>query len=124
MRKDKNIALFEQFSTHLKTAYNVCATSVYEYLPDSDIFIRITGEALTDVVVERYFSLRETMILSNAIGLDDNRDVKSRLITLIKLNNKRYMIALSSNALETFSKSDVHSIISETQTLQNQLEVK
>lgn len=97
--------LWQNFFERLSNTYNIVSISVYTCeLLDMYRFIKIYGDTVqSTIVLEKYFSLGTTTVISNATGLTEDKNIKSRFITNLQCNDQQYLLVLSSRAYETFT---------------------
>lgn len=102
-------SIWQDFYNSLSSSYNLVDLSVYTCeLTDMYRFKKLYGNiTLSQLTLEKYFSFGTTTILTNATGLTEERNVKSRFITNLRCNNRQYLLVLSSRAYETFTNSYV-----------------
>lgn len=93
--------LFEKISS----TYSILSISVYTAVFDTYYkFSKVYGDTVTSqIILEKYFSLGATSVITNATGFADEQGAKSRYITSIVSNDKKYLIIISSRAFETFT---------------------
>jgi hypothetical protein len=96
------LAEFNRLSAYCKNELGLNFVSVYR-IDDGEI-THVAGDRLScHITVERYFSYTATTILTAPHGFFDNPGCKSRLITLFKAHDVKYLVCFGSFALEGFS---------------------
>lgn len=98
-------SVWQDFFNSLSSTYNITGISVYTcVLSDMYRFTKLYGDTIqSSIVLEKYFSFGTTTVLTNATGLTEERNVKSRYITNLRCNDRQYLLVLSSRAYETFT---------------------
>lgn len=104
---------FKDLFNHLKNDLNVAAYTVYTYTQASHTDIKyLMGDIIAHTEFEHYLSYAGTTILVNPVGLIDGDIYKSRMITQLYICGNRYLIVLSSFAMEAFKGKNAAYIIS------------
>ncbi|GHU58130.1 hypothetical protein FACS1894133_2300 [Clostridia bacterium] len=94
--------IFRELSAELKTAFNISNVSVY-YFDDDMNMEKLYGESIgSSIIIEKYFSYANTVIIISPGGLADNASYKCRYVTRLFAGGVTYMVCLSSYAFEAF----------------------
>ena len=111
--KDERIVkikgIFNRLKDKLESEYSATGVTVYMIDTDKNIMC-ITGDKIENMVIERYLSYCNTMLLRSPVGLQEDKVFKSRIVTQLKINGDVYLIIISSYKLEAF-KQDMPVII-------------
>ncbi len=103
---------YKDLLIHFKNELNVAAFSLYIYSQSGYCDIEyLMGDKLDHVIYEHYLSYSGTTILVNPEGLTDGEVYKSRMITQLYIDDVRYVIILSSFAMEAFKGKNALYII-------------
>lgn len=96
---------WQNFFEKISSTYSILSISVYTAVFDTYYkFSKVYGDTVTSqIILEKYFSLGATSVITNATGFADEQGAKSRYITSIVSNDKKYLIIISSRAFETFT---------------------
>lgn len=96
---------WQNFFEKISSTYSILSISVYTAVFDTYYkFSKVYGNTVTSqIILEKYFSLGATSVITNATGFADEQGAKSRYITSIVSNDKKYLIIISSRAFETFT---------------------
>lgn len=100
--------IFYEFSLKNENEFGSQSTVVYRISTDSAECL--IGDPLETMVIERYMSYENTVIIRSPVGLQEDKIYKSRIITQIEIKNIVYLIVISSYKLEAF-KQDIQKII-------------
>ena len=107
VRDEKTIKIKEIFDRlKMKIESEYSAQNVTVYMISSDNVFCIIGDRVESMVIERYMSYSNTMLLRSPVGLQEDKAFKSRIVTQIKIRDEIYLIIISSYKLEAF-KQDV-----------------
>jgi hypothetical protein len=98
-RQRQNI--FQDFENSVKSECN--AVKISAYCSDGAATKKVYGETLENaIVIEKYFSFANTVILINPNGLADNAKYKCRYVTRIFTRDTAYLLCVSSYVYEAF----------------------
>lgn len=107
-KKEKFKEIFSKFQTKIEKDYS--AQNITVYMISSDDVSCIIGDKVEDMIIERYMSYSNTMLLRSPVGLQEDRAYKSRIVTQVKIGDDIFLIVISSYKLEAF-KQDIKKII-------------
>ena len=111
VRDEKTIKIKEIFDRlKMKIESEYSAQNVTVYMISLDNVFCIIGDRVESMVIERYMSYSNTMLLRSPVGLQEDKAFKSRIVTQIKIRDEIYLIIISSYKLEAF-KQDMSGII-------------
>jgi hypothetical protein len=105
---------FSDFARKIETAIKseIHSADVGVYEVQEDYFLKVLlGEELNRLVTERYLALSETTIFSNPLGISDNSKYMNRMVTTFYCDNHKYLLIVSSYALEKFENKTTVEII-------------
>ena len=103
--KDGFPDVFKRIDSCIKDLYPVNASSVYVF--DNSGHQLLYGEKLEDnIIIDRYMSFSNTVIMINPTGISENEKYKSRVITQLRKNNTVYLIVFSSIQFEAFRDAE------------------
>jgi hypothetical protein len=78
-----------------------CEVGIYEIGEDLSVKT-LLGEPLANMAAERYFSIGETTVFINPLGIYDDGKYRNRFVTRFYRLEKEYLLTVSSYGIETF----------------------
>lgn len=97
--------IFKRIDSCVKDLYPVNASSVYAF--DDSGHRLLYGEKLEDnIIIDRYMSFSNTVLMINPTGISENEKYKSRVITQVRKNNTVYLMVFSSIQYEAFRDAE------------------
>ena len=102
-RNEKINNIFIKFKSRIMCEFPVHDVTVYMFSKSESNGSLIIGEKIEVMVLERYISYSNTVVLCSPIGIQEaDKKYKSRLITQIKIKDELYLLVISSYQMEAF----------------------